>query len=96
MNQAAYDGAIRRLRWGVVALSVVLLALVARSIIDGTNLAVALTEALTALLLLASGALWRYLRRLEPHASASRTNTPTARPEERISGADRHESSGAQ
>jgi hypothetical protein len=78
----------------VRVLSAVLLALVARSVIDGPNLAVVLTEALIALLLLASGALWRYARRLEPHASASRTTTPTARRETRIATANRHEPSG--
>jgi hypothetical protein len=79
LNQAGYDRATRRLRVCVRVLSAVLLALVARNVIDGANLAVVLTEALIALLLLASGALWRYGRRLEPHASASRTTTPTAR-----------------
>jgi hypothetical protein len=80
----------------VRVLSAVLLALVARSVIDGTNFAIALTEALIALLLLASGALWRYGRRREPHVSASRAATPAARPDQRIAGADRHESSGTQ
>ena len=91
MNQAAYDRAIRRLRVCVRVLSAVLLALIARSVIDGANLAVVLTEALIALLLLASAALRRYGRRLQPHASA----TPAARGEKRIAiaVADRHESS---
>jgi len=73
LNQAAYDRAIRRLRVCVRVLSAVLLALIARSVIDGANLAFVLTEALIALLLLASAALWRHGRRLQPHASASRT-----------------------
>jgi hypothetical protein len=46
-------------------LSAVLLALVARSLIDGANLALVLTEAFIAVLLLASAVLWRYGRRLE-------------------------------
>ena len=89
MNQTAYDRAIRRLRVCVRVLSAVLLALIARSVIDGVNLAIVLTEALIALLLLASAALWRHGRRLQPHASA----TPAARAEKRIAVADRHESS---
>jgi hypothetical protein len=52
-------------------LSAVLLALVARSVTNGANLAVVLTEALIALLLLASGALWYYGRRVEPHRRES-------------------------
>lgn len=77
-------------------LSALLLALVARSVMDGANASVVLTEALIAVLLLASGALWRYGRRLEPHAGASRAATPAARPDKRIAGADRYESSGTQ
>jgi hypothetical protein len=85
-----------RLRVCVRVPSAVLLALVARSVIDGASLAVVLTEALIALLLLASAALWRYGRRQEPHASASRTTTPAAQGENRIAVADRHESSRTQ
>jgi CHASE2 domain-containing sensor protein len=96
LNQAAYDRSIRRLRVCVRVLSAVLLALVARSVIDGANLAVVLTAALIALLLLASAALLLYGRRLEPHASASPTTTPTARRETRIAATDRHEPSGTQ
>jgi hypothetical protein len=88
-SHPAYDRAIRRLRICVRALSAVLIALVARSVIDGANLAVVLTAAVIALLLSASAALWRYGRRLRPHASA----TPAARGEKRIAVADRHESS---
>jgi hypothetical protein len=65
----------------VRVLGAVLLALVARSVIDGANAAIVLAEALIAVLLLASGALWRCGRRLEPHASASRAARPAARPE---------------
>jgi hypothetical protein len=85
-----------RLRIWVRVLSALLLALVARSVMDGASAAIVLTEALIAVLLLASGALWRYGRRLEPHASASRAATPAARPDKRIAGADRHASSGTQ
>jgi hypothetical protein len=65
LNQAAYDRAIGRLRVCMRVLSAVLLALVARSLIDGANLALVLTEAFIAVLLLASAVLWRYGRRLE-------------------------------
>lgn len=65
-----YNRAIRQLRVCVRVLSAVLLALTARSIIDGASLAVMLSEVLIALLLLVSGALWRYGRRLEPHSRA--------------------------
>jgi hypothetical protein len=82
-----------RLRVYVRVLSAVLLALVARSVIDGPNLAAVLTETLIALLLLASGALWRYGRRLEPHASRT---TAAARREKRIAVSDRRESTGTQ
>jgi hypothetical protein len=76
LNQTDYDRAMGRLRVCMRVLSAVLLALIARSVIDGANLAVVLAAALIALLLLASGVLWLYGRRLEPHASASRTATP--------------------
>jgi hypothetical protein len=72
-HQAAYDRAIRQVRVCVRVLSAVLLALIAGSIINGASLAVVLTEALIALLLLASGALWRYGRRLAPHVRGSHT-----------------------
>ena len=72
MNKPAYDRAIRQLRVCVRALSAVLVALIARSVIDGPSFAVVLTAALTAILLFASGALWLYGRRLEPPARASR------------------------
>ena len=66
-----------------------MLALLARTVIDGPSLEVALAEALIALLLLTSGMLWQYGHRLQPHASA----TPAARGEKRIAVPDRHESS---
>ena len=72
-HQAAYDRAIRQLRVCVRVLSAVLLALIAGSIINGASLAVVLTEALIALLLLASGVLWRYGRRLAPRVRGSHT-----------------------
>ena len=75
-----YERAIRQLRVYVRVLSAVLLALVVRSVVDGTTLAVLLSEALIALLLLASGVLWRYGRRIEPHA---RPRTPEAAPQVR-------------
>ncbi len=75
-----YDRAIRQLRVSVRVLSAVLLALIARSVIDGATLALLLSEALIAVLLLASGALWRYGRRIEPH---TRAHTPEAVPQAR-------------
>ena len=72
LNQTDYDRAMGRLRVCMRVLSAVLLALIARSVIDGANFAVVLTAALIALLLLASGALWLYGRRLEPHTPAPR------------------------
>jgi uncharacterized membrane protein YfbV (UPF0208 family) len=74
-SQAAYDRAIRQLRVCMRILSAALLAVLAHSVIDGANLADAVATALIALLLLASGALWRYGRRRQPHAGASRTVT---------------------
>jgi hypothetical protein len=76
LNQPDYDRAIRQLRVCVRVLSAVLLALIARSVIDGASLAVVVGEALIALLLLASAALWRYGRRLEPHARARTAGKP--------------------
>ena len=70
------DRGIRQLRVCVRVLSAVLLALIARSIIDGANLAVVLSEALIALLLLASGALWRYGRLIETRARAHAAGKP--------------------
>jgi hypothetical protein len=52
-------------------LCAVLLALVVRTVFDGPNLPVALTEAVVALLLLAAGKLWRYGRELRPDTSAA-------------------------
>jgi hypothetical protein len=60
-------------------LSAALLGLLARSVVDGANLAVALAMAAIALLLLASAVLWRYGRRQQPHAGASRAITRPAR-----------------
>jgi hypothetical protein len=77
LAQRTYDRAIRQLRVCVRVLSAALLALIAHSVIDGATLAVLLSEALIALLLLASGALRRYGRRIGPHA---RSHTPEAVP----------------
>jgi uncharacterized membrane protein YfbV (UPF0208 family) len=73
LEQAAYDRAIRQLRVCMRLLSAALLGLLARIVVDGATVAVALAAAVVALLLLASGALWRYGRRVQPHASASRS-----------------------
>ena len=61
-----------------------MLALLARTVIDGPSLEVALAEALIALLLLTSGMLWQYGHRLQPHASASRGPDVDRRPLRRI------------
>jgi hypothetical protein len=76
LKQPAYDHAIRQLRVCVRVLSAVLIALIARSVVDGADLVVVLSAALIAFLLLASGVLWRYRRRLEPHARANTAGNP--------------------
>jgi hypothetical protein len=75
-HQAAYDRAVRQLRVCVRVLSAVLLALIARSIIDGANLAVVLSGTVIVLLLLACVALWRYGRRIETRARAHPAGGP--------------------
>jgi hypothetical protein len=92
IGPAAYDRAIRQLSVCLGVLSAVLVALVARSVIDGPTLTAVLAEALIAVLLLASRALWRYVRPLEAHASALGTATPAAGREKRVVVADLHES----
>jgi hypothetical protein len=59
-SRAAYDRAMKRLRTCILGLSAVLLALLARAVIAGEDLAVAVAVTLTALLLFAAGWLWRY------------------------------------
>jgi hypothetical protein len=58
-QRAAYERAMKRLRTYIFGLSAVLLALLARAVIDGPDLPVALAVTLTALFLLAAGRLWR-------------------------------------
>jgi hypothetical protein len=72
-DQGTYGHTIRQLRVCVRVLSAVLLALIARSVINGASLAVVLTEALVAFLLLAAAALWRYARRIETRGRARTT-----------------------
>jgi hypothetical protein len=71
MNRAAYIGAMRRLRALIRALSAVVLALLARVVIDGPSPALTLTGAVIVLLLIVSGLLWRYGRKLEPRTAGS-------------------------
>jgi hypothetical protein len=73
IDQAVLDRAMRSLRVCIRALSAVMLALLARAVIDGPSPAVVLTGALIALLLLVSGMLWQYGRRLEARGETSRT-----------------------
>lgn len=61
-----YYSAMKRLRFCIRMLTPVLLALIARSVIAGPTLALVVTGALIALLLLASGQLWRRGRQLDP------------------------------
>ena len=93
VNHAVVDRAMRRLRVCIRALSAVMLALIARVVIDGMSRAVAITGALIALLLLVSGKLWQYGRRLEQQAGTSGTGNPGGRGEERNGATDRQGSS---
>jgi len=63
---AVYERAMRRLRVAIRLLTVVLLALVARSVSDGPNLAGVITGTMIALLLTASIGLRRQGRRMRP------------------------------
>lgn len=60
VRRAAYERAMKRLRTCIFGLIAVLLALLARTVIDGPDLPVALAITLIALVLLAAGRLWRY------------------------------------
>jgi hypothetical protein len=93
INQAVLDRAMRSLRICIRGLSAVMLALLARVVIDGPSPAVVLTGALIALLLLVSGMLWQYGRRLETQASMLRTGSAGGRREEQNGEADRPGSS---
>jgi ABC-type proline/glycine betaine transport system permease subunit len=57
--QAIYERTMRRLSVAIRLLTVVLLALVARSVIDGLNIADVIAGTAIALLLIASVGLWR-------------------------------------
>jgi hypothetical protein len=70
MTQAIYGRTMSRLRVAIRLLTVVLLALVARSVIDGFHVADVITGTAIALLLIASVGLWRQGRRLRPYADA--------------------------
>ena len=59
-----YDKAMSRLRSGVVVLTVVQLSLIARLVIDGLTVTVAIAELLVLPLLVGSLVLWRQGRRL--------------------------------
>jgi hypothetical protein len=70
MTQAIYERTMWRLRVAIRLLTVVLLALVARAVIDGLDVADVVTGTAVALLLIASVGLWRQGRRLRPDAGA--------------------------
>lgn len=77
-DRAMWEDAMRKLRIGTWALSIVLLAIIARAVLDGLTTAAELTGALVALILLAVLLLRRRGRGLEPARSVS----PTARTSE--------------
>jgi hypothetical protein len=77
MSQATYERTMRRLRVTIRLLTVVLLALVARSVTDGLNVAAVITGTAIALLLIAAAGLWRQGRRLRPYANARQRPVPT-------------------
>jgi hypothetical protein len=68
LSRAAWEQEMRRLRLSNRLLGIVLLAIVTKGIISGPQLIEFVVGATTALLLLASLALSRQGRRLEPHA----------------------------
>jgi hypothetical protein len=65
-----YDRSMERLRVTIRVLSALLVALLARILSDGLTIAVGLSEALIALLLLAALGLWRHGRRLGSDAGS--------------------------
>jgi len=70
-ERSIYDQAMGRLRVAIKVLGAVLIALIARTVVDGPSVAGALAEALIVVLLVASAGLWRCGRRLEPPAGSS-------------------------
>jgi hypothetical protein len=72
---AIYERTMRRLRVTIRLLTVALLALVARSAIDGLNIADVITGTAIALLLIASVGLWRQGVRLPPDADARQSGS---------------------
>jgi hypothetical protein len=68
----AYELAMRRLRVGIAWLSVVLLASLLRTTIDGVSLALAVADIVTAVLLLSAVLLRRTGRRLEATSRGAR------------------------
>jgi hypothetical protein len=75
MSQATYERTMWRLRVTIRLLTVVLLALVARSVTDGLNVAAVITGTAIALLLIAAVGLWRQGRRLRPYADARQSGS---------------------
>lgn len=66
MDGHAYATAMRRLRTSIAITSSLLLALIARTLIDGLNFACGLAGAVTSVALLTSVGLWHQGRRLAP------------------------------
>ena len=62
---------MRRLRVAIRLLTVVLLAVVSRSVIDGPNIADVITGTAIGLLLIASVGLWRHGRRIRLDADSA-------------------------
>jgi hypothetical protein len=70
--QAIYERTMRRLRVAIRLLTVVLLAVVARSVSDGLSMAGGITGTAIALLLISSLGLWRQGRRMRPDVNDRR------------------------
>jgi hypothetical protein len=73
MDRAIYERTMRHLRVAVRVLSSLLLALIARMVMDGPTVAGGIGEVAMLLLLLASVALWRHIRRQSPGGEPLRT-----------------------
>lgn len=75
MTQAIYERTMSGRRVAIRVLTVVLLALLARSVTDGFNVADGITGTAIALLLITSVALWWQGRRLRPYADARQSDS---------------------
>jgi hypothetical protein len=77
--QEIYERTMCRLRVAIRLLAVVLLALVARGLIDGLTAADVISGTVIALLLIASVGLWRQGRRIRPDAGPRQAVTTPRR-----------------